>query len=165
MDFVFTNQLRSILNDCEKANGKENKMRVILEFFQIVNLYLPNHIKYNKNIWIKFICKTVDKIMEFETEYRNGAWNKIDKKLVETFMEEINQAKKYIFNFIINYDVNSSNDNLILQTKANIENWIKAEVSQKPPEISQVSQRPPEVSQVSQRPRRNIPRVNYAGMA
>ena len=137
---LFIDKIKTLLANCEREVFKENRMIVALEIYKSINkdldkIILAEGIKK----WIKFVCIIADKIDEFDSDYRIGKWDDIDKKLVETFMDEINRAKIYTLNIIKNYTEDEWS-NIVLKTK---EKFAAFE---------------------SQRPRRNIKRVDYTGM-
>jgi hypothetical protein len=140
----FHNKIKGLLLKCEMEVSKENKMKVALEIYKLINKELYELIKNDAGvaIWIKFLCIVFDKIIYFEKEYHTGSWNEIDKKLVETFQNELGKAKIFVVNTIKNYNSGILTD-VVVKTKEKI--------------ASLECQRP-------QRPRRNIPRVDYTGM-
>lgn len=136
----FINKMKNLLAKCEQAIGKENKMICALEVYQTINRDVNKLLQdTGVPIWIKFICSVFDKIIQFETDYRNGGWNEINEQLVEKFNQELSLAKKFVVNIIKNY---------------NHEVWSEL-VSQCKDKITALE---------AQRPRRNIKRVNYTYM-
>ena len=137
---LFIDKIKTLLANCEREVFKENRMIVALEIYKSINKDLDKIIlAEGVKKWIKFVCIIADKIDEFDSDYRIGEWDNIDKKLVETFIDEINRAKIYTLNIIKNYSEDALSD-IVLKTK---ERFAAFE---------------------SQRPRRNIKRVDYTGM-
>lgn len=136
----FVIKMKKLLAQCEQANGKENKMNIALKIYQTINSHV-NKFLQNDGVskWIKFLCTVFDKIIQFETEYRNGEWLLINEQLVEKFNQELNLAKKFVVNIIKNYEGIEYRE-LVSQSKDKI------------------------AALEGQRPRRNIKRVNYTYM-
>lgn len=136
----FVIKMKNLLAQCDQANGKENKMNIALEIYQTINSDM-NKLLQNDGVskWVRFLCTVFDKIIEFETEYRNGGWLLVSEQLVEKFNQELNLAKKFLVNIIKNYEGIEYRE-LVSQSKDKI------------------------AALEGQRPRRNIKRVNYTYM-
>lgn len=136
----FVDRTKILLANCEREKGMKNRMKIALEIYKNINQQIYKIIEVEGiNKWIRFICVIYNKIVEFEAEYYSGSWNRIDKNLIEIFMNEVNKSKNFIVNTIKNYNELPLTD-LILSVKSKIAN------------------------SKSHRPRRNIPRVDYTGM-
>ncbi len=135
---LVVNKIKALSNDSVNTIGSENKMKIALELYQIINHDLFNivRIKGFSRWWQRFTCSVFNKILEFEREYQNGKWAEINDQLVQTFIQELNLAKEFIVRTIKNYD-GPVWDDCVLKTKDKI------------------------VALESERPRRNIKRVNY----
>lgn len=137
---LFCYEIKELLVECEKTEGKENRMKIALQIYKAINQDLKKYIKVEgKEKWMQLVCKIFDKIVEFENEYRCGLWHEIDKNLIKTFLNELNKAKNFTINIIKNYRGLGCID-IVSKTKEKI------------------------ASYESQRPRRNIPRIDYTGM-
>lgn len=137
----FCAETKVLLARCELAQGKENKMRVVLEIFEKINKELPQIIASQNpsNLWINFVSCVFNKINELNDEYSLGNWNEIDKNFVDKFVQELCKAKEFTSNIIRNYGGADIRYNII-KAKNELERFGKM------------------------RPRRNIPRVDYTGM-
>jgi len=137
---LFVNRIKNLLEDNRLEINMEKRMIISLKIYKLINRYL-NELILAEGItkWFRFTCTIVNKCYDFISQYRDGQWEKIDKKLVETFMYEINRAKIYAVNIILKYNENESSD-IVFKTKQRIAAF------------------------ESLRPRRNIKLVDYTGM-
>ena len=136
----FIEKTRSLLVDCRNESSKEKRIIIGLEIYKIINRDLDEIIlAEGVKKWIKFVCVVADKIYDLVTQYRIGEFQEIDKKLVETFMDEINRAKIFTLNIIKNYNQAAWSD-MVLKTKERFADF------------------------EYERPRRNIKQVDYTGM-
>ena len=137
----FTYKMKDLIAKVTQSRGKENKMRFALEVFQTINREINQFLQDEKmlSMWVKFLCTILDKIITFETEYRNGEWHLINEEVVETFNNELEQTKQFVIDIIKNYK-NVENFDVVLKAKDKI------------------------TALEAERPRRNIKRVNYRYM-
>lgn len=131
--------MKNLLAICEKEKCKENKIKTALQIYNLINHNLNKVIKIEGiDRWIVYVCTVFNKILEFEDQRNSGAWNKVDKILVENFVSELNKTKEFSLNIIKNY--NGLLSYMISQTKEKI------------------------LELESRSSRRNIKRVDYTGM-
>jgi polyhydroxyalkanoate synthesis regulator phasin len=121
-DFILN--IRKLVEDTVRAKGEDNKMRVALEFYKLINKDLNKFVQSTSiNKLINFIRTVYYKTIQFETDYNLGRWNKIDKKLLHNYVIEFTKTKKYLIRLIKIYH----GDNW--QLKAETENDIyRAEI-------------------------------------
>ena len=151
----FQDTIKDLLDDCQNAFSRENKMKIALQIYKFINDEIGNLIQKK---WIRFICTVFYKIIELETDYYSGSYNEIDKNLVKIFLDELYKAKICIMNIIKNFNethydntdcfyIDSKTKEIVLKT---------VEIVSKTKEVI--------ASLESQRPRRYIQRVDYTGM-
>jgi hypothetical protein len=97
----FISKLRKLLDICDTAQGKENKMCICLLVYQNINRDLPVLIeKYSRKFWIKFVATVFNKTSEFLDEAKQGNWINLDKSLVEEFNTELHKTRNFIIPLI-----------------------------------------------------------------
>jgi len=97
----FISKLRKLLDICDTAQGKENKMCICLLVYQNINRDLPVLIeKYSREFWIKFVATVFNKTSEFLDEAKQGNWINLDKSLVEEFNTELHKTRNFIIPLI-----------------------------------------------------------------
>ena len=170
-DFILN--MNKLIDDNNLAKDHDNKMKVALDFYKLINKDLNKLIQsFSIDIWINFIRTVYYKILEFESDYHLGKWNEFDKNILHNFIIEFTKTKKYLIHLIKSYH----GDNW--QVKAATENAdfhrekafkaAEAELLRAKQEkmctlqqINAKSHVSPPVATLSERPRRNIKRVNY----
>jgi len=134
---LFVNQLRHLLFQCESSKGKENKMNVCFKIFEKLDRELPHRIAVEGlDHWIQFICNVYSKTSEFICERDHGIYVEIDQNILDNFFRSVYKTRTFTSDIIKNYRGPRSCESFICQAK----------------------------EEIDRRPRRNIPRVNYAGM-
>ena len=155
IDTDFIKNMREMANDClsiqeNNYEGKENKMRSIIKIYKYVNSYVFRLIErdFKPKNFNKFACVAFNKAVEFENECKKNKYYKFDPSLVSQFLQTITKSivflVKYIKTIRLNDEVVTS-----YQYKKSMEIINKRENPIKKEYI---------------RPRRNVPRINYAGM-
>jgi hypothetical protein len=97
----FLTNLRKLLDDIDFAKDLDNRIKICLRIYQSMNKDLNKFVQTRGiNKLIIFIRVNYFKILEFETEYNIGKWNKIDKQLVDNFIIEFTKTKKYLIHLI-----------------------------------------------------------------
>lgn len=140
---LFVSEMKELLKLCEVVEGKENKMKIAMKIYELNNNKLPQLISCNGlDTWIIFMATAYNKTTEFYKECEMGNYAQLDKNLVEKFLHNLEIYRKMTTDIIKNYNGIKSHPHL---------NEAKAEILR-------------DVSTPSTRPRRNIRRVNYAGM-
>ena len=139
----FVSEMKELLRLCEVTEGKENKMKTAIKIFELNIVELPHLISnYGIDMWILYIATAYNKTTQFLRDRENGDYTQLDKNLVEELFHNL-EIYRNMFNHIIkNYNGVKYHPNL---------NEAKAEILR-------------DASTSSTRPRRNIKRVNYAGM-
>ena len=101
MEHSFVTTVNRLLLLCSAAKGKENKMRVFLEVFQIVNNNLPELLKKNKrDVWIRFAATMFNKTTEVLEDERQGGWVYVDKTLSKKFKTELLKCREFTASFV-----------------------------------------------------------------
>ena len=138
----FVLNVNRLLLLCPAAKGKENKMRVCLEVFQIVNNNLPELIKKNKgDVWIRFAATMFNKTTEMLEDERQGGWVYVDKTLSKKFKTELLKCREFTSSFVKANPVLSQNQHIcVFRAEEEIKKMEKL------------------------RPRRSVMRVDYRGM-
>ena len=136
----FTVDVKNLLDECNLAVGRENRMRVAIKIYKTINDDLDKLMYANGgNVWIRFICTAYNKVMEFDADFQKDGYLEVDKNLLDSFKAEISETKKKIIPIIKGYNGPKFVE-LVNDTKKRIN------------------------GQENMRPRRNVPRVNYTGM-
>lgn len=137
----FVSTVNRLLLLCSSAEGKENKMRVCLEVFQIVNRCLPKLVEDKKgDVFVRFAATIFNKTTEMLEDEGSGGWAWVDKALTKEFKTELLKSREFTSSFI----------------KAS---WEKAPhecIRRARAEISRMEK--------SSRPRRAVTRVDYRDM-
>lgn len=138
----FVSNVNRLLLLCPAAKGKENKMRVCLEVFQIVNDNLPELIKKNKgDVWIRFAATMFNKTTEMLEDERQGGWVYVDKTLSKKFKTELLKCREFTASFVKANSLLSPNQHTcVFRAEEDIQKMEKL------------------------RPRRSVMRVDYRGM-
>ena len=140
----FVSEIKELLKLCQMTEGKENKMKTAIKIYELNIVELPHLIsKYGIDMWIVYIATAYNKTTQFFGDRENGDYSELDKNLVEELFHIIEIYRNTFASTIKNY-------NGFKRLHQNIIN-VKAEILRC-------------VSPPSTRPRRNIKRVNYAGM-
>jgi len=140
---LFINQLAHLLFQCASFKGKEDRMNVALKIFEKVDRELPDRIAVEGlDHWIQFICVVYSKTTEFIFERDIGIYKEIDQNIVDNFFRSIYKTRTFTSDIIKNYCGPRSCESVICRAKEEITK-----------------------SSSAGRPRRNISRVNYAGMS
>ena len=134
-EFVYN--MKQLLAQTDITRGKENKMKVALNMYRMINEEFPYLFKQDKKLWIKFAATLYLKAIEFENLLRNGDYLSVDKKIVDNFFKEVEHSKQYTIEIIKKYSHLNENHEQVKLALKNME---------------------------TTRPRRLIPRVNYTGM-
>ena len=140
---LFISEMKELLGLCAISEGQENKMKIALKIYVINNVKLSELVSsYGIDMWICYIATAYNKTTQFYKEWEMGNYSQYNKKLVEEFLWNLERYRNMFTDIIKNYNGNILHPNI---------NEAKAEILR-------------EVSEPSTRPRRNIRRVNYAGM-
>ena len=136
----YVSNMNKLINECYTAKGKENKMRVSLEFYEYVNKHLPEIVeKCDNEAWIRFIATVFNKTTEMLDDGKEGNWFNVDKTLVKKFNIELHKSRALAMSIIKNYTMSSS----------------KIYIMKAKEEIAKME---------NMRPRRSVLRVDYRGM-
>jgi hypothetical protein len=157
----FVLSLNKLMLLCSTAKGKENKMRVCLEVFQIVNNNLPELVKKNKgDVWIRLAATMFNKTTEMNEDERQGGWVYVDKTLSKKFKTELLKCREFTGSYV--------KANSVLSPKQDICVFRAVEEIQKMEKSSRPRRNIARVEEAAKleysRPRRNIARVDYRGM-
>ena len=137
---LFLNHLKTLMVECQLFLGKENKMKVVLQILELVYSELPRRIAVEGlDMWIIFITCVYSKTTQFIAEMDHGIYFEIDKNILANFSRFVHKTRNFTSDIIKNYCGLRSCDIRFLRAKEEISS--------------------------ARRPLRNIPRVNYAGMA
>jgi hypothetical protein len=149
MKINFVKKIKEQLVACDKAFGKNKKLLFAhVTYYHILNS-LPHMFNHEPNVWIKFMVTAYNKVVEFENIRNAGDLIVCSKRKVEEAFVVFDNYKKFCIPYIMNKkfdDVfkNSTSTAItfecLIKARENIEN------------------------EKNQRPKRNIKRVNYAGM-
>ena len=97
----FISKLSKLIDICNTAQGKENKMCICLLVYQNINRDLPVLIeKYSRKFWIKFVATVFNKTTEYLDDAKQGNWINLDKSLVEEFNTELHKTRNFIIPLI-----------------------------------------------------------------
>jgi len=139
----FIMHMQNLLHWCDKAKGKENKMRASLEIFKYVNKELPGLIqKTSEKMWINFAATIFIKANDIDNQYNSFSVHDklcIDREVVENLNSETQRSREFVTTLIKNNWDLSSEPNVI-RAKEYI------------------------VSTENVRPRRSVKPVDYTGM-
>jgi hypothetical protein len=143
------NFIKDKLEECDCANGKQNKLNIAIEIFEYVLNTFSKLFEKEPSIWIKFMTIVYLKAVDFENENKLGDYNICDFDSVQKLMNTSKKLKEYIAPHIVN-----KNFNIIFETNlgsnTHLNNLIKArEIIEK---------------EKSQRKLRDGKRINYKGM-
>jgi hypothetical protein len=136
----FVSTVNRLLQLCSSAEGKENKMRVALEVFQIVNRCLPKLVEDKKgDVFIRFAATIFNKTTEMLEDEEQCGWAGIDKALVKKFKTELLKSREFTGSFVKASSVSSPHE-CVTRARAEIAKMEKS------------------------RPRRAVMRVDYRDM-
>lgn len=148
---TFVSDIRVLLTACEKANGKENRLKICIEIYKLINKKFPELIEkyhYYKKSYIKFAITAYNKAIEFELEYQNKLWDDyVCPDLIKQFMDILYLSLDILSEYLIDYNKNNIDNN---------EQLIKT--------LDIIKKRKLEQAKLSGRPKRNIKKVSYVGM-
>jgi hypothetical protein len=155
IDTDFFKNMREMACDCNSIQennyeGKEKKMRSIIKIYKYVNSYVFHLIERGlkpKN-FNKFACVSFYKAVEFENECKKNKYYKFDPSLVSQFLQTISKSIVFLVKYIKSIGLNDEVVNLYEYKKA----------------MEIINKRENPIKKENIRPRRNVPRVNYAGM-
>jgi len=121
MKVKFISKLRKLIDICDTAQGKENKMCIALLVYQNINRDLPVLIeKYSREFWIKFAATVFNKTTEFLYDAKEGNWINLDKSLVEEFNTELHKTRNFIVPLIKKFSGVSKFEYCIIKAKEDI---------------------------------------------
>jgi hypothetical protein len=101
MEHSFVTTVNRLLLLCSSAEGKENKMRVCLEVFQIVNRCLPKLVEDKKrDVYLRFAATVFNKTTEMLEDEEHGGWAWVDKALTKEFKTELLKSREFTASFI-----------------------------------------------------------------
>lgn len=101
MQSSFVSTVNKLLLLCSSAEGKENKMRVCLEVFQIVNRCLPKLVEDKKSdVFLRFAATVFNKTTEMLEDEEHGGWAWVDKDLTKKFKTELLKSREFTASFI-----------------------------------------------------------------
>lgn len=139
----FIMHMQKLMHCCEKAKGKENKMRVSLQIFKYVNKELPGLIQNtSEKMWINFAATILIKTVDMEAQCNSFLeYDKlcIYREVVEGLNAEMLESRNFVTE-LIKKNWGLSTQPIFVQAKEYI------------------------VSTQNARPRRNIKPVDYTGM-
>lgn len=150
---AFINTTKDLLAQCQAAQGKQARMKIALQIYKNVNEKLTTFLAQNPNLWNKFAATVYNKAIEFEQQYKNNDYiNEVDASLHIEFESEFSRTINFLENYLgsqIGYfallSLLSSNNNDPLNEA-----------------LQTIEKR--KLEKANARPRRNIQRINYAGM-
>ena len=97
----FVSTVNRLLLLCSAAVGKENKMRVCLEVFQIVNRCLPKLVEDKKgDVYLRFAATVFNKTTEMLEDEEHGGWAWVDKTLSKKFKTELLKCREFTASFV-----------------------------------------------------------------
>jgi len=134
----FIIKCKELITDCQKIIGNQNKAKVCIQVYDLINNELSELFQHDKYTWLPFIASTFNKIMDLQKEI-DKYHDKISFKLRTTLYIKLFQAKK------ITLEILKQHSDLRIHPQIDIavKNIKKMEAA---------------------RPRRNIQRINYAEM-
>lgn len=134
----FIRKCKQLLSDCQKAFGKENKAKICIKLYDIINNELPELFEKDKYEWIHFVASTYNKILDIERELNESNFI-ISVDILDTLSTKLFQAKNFTSEMLKKH----SDLRIHPQIEKAMKNLKKTEPT---------------------RPRRNIKRVDYTGM-
>jgi hypothetical protein len=142
MEHSFVSTVNRLLLLCSSAEGKENKMRVCLEVFQIVNRCLPKLVEDKKrDVYLRFAATVFNKTTEMLEDEERGGWAWVDKALAKKFKTELLKSREFTASFVKANSLLSPNQHTcVFRAEEDIQKMEKS------------------------RPRRSVTRVDYRDM-
>ena len=105
----FVSNMNRLLEECDTAKGKENKMRVALEVYENVNKHLAELVeKYKSETWIGFTATVFNKTTDMLNDAKQGYWFGVDDALVKKFNTELHKSRTLCMSIIKNNPMSSS---------------------------------------------------------
>lgn len=157
--FLFKHQLKQLLHECELTTDISGKMQHSIQIFSLINHYLETLLcKYIQRtltniglLWLKFAANVYNKTTELMAEQDAKRYDAIDAELVTTFANEYMKSRKFLSSYFKKLRI--SNPNMI-----NVNEDPYHKLFKNIDEEDLKSLKPC-------RPRRNVPVVDYSGMA
>jgi len=172
MEHSFVSTVNRLLLLCSSAEGKENKMRVVLEVFQIVNRCLPKLVEYKKrDVFLRFAATVFNKTTEMLEDEERGGWAWVDKALAKKFKTELLKSREFTGSYVKANSLLSPNQHTCvfraeedIQKMKKSRHW-RAIMRVEYRDMDMIVKALEEIQKMEKsRPRRSVTRVDYRDM-